>query len=110
MVIDDKLFMTVRAMILSLNYAYDARMLLTVMYGDRHVPEFDFGRDDAGSVHLNIYMEDKECCRIKRIILCEDLLSAKDPVNVIYKELEEMRELLMSYEEEEVPNDTNETV
>lgn len=108
--IDDNVFMTARAMIHSLNYADAARMLFVVMYGDSHVPEFACGRDDEGNAHLNIYMEGEDCCMIKRIISCESILSAKNPVDVVYKKLEVMRELLMSYEEKEVPNDTNETV
>ena len=97
--IDDKVFMTVRAMLRSLNYADAARMSFIIMYGDKHVPEFGCGVDDDCNAHLNIYMSGKECCRIKRIIPCENILSAKDPANVVYKELEDMYKLLKSYEE-----------
>lgn len=90
--------MTISEMRHVLSYADAARMLFVIMYGDRHVPEFDFGRDD-GSIHLNVYMEGKDCLRVKRVIPCENILSARDPVNVVYKTLEDMNELFKPYEE-----------
>lgn len=98
----DNVSMTIRVMRHCLNYAVVAVRLFVVMYGDRHVPEFYFGRDDD-NIHLNICMEDKECFRVKRIIPCENILFAEDPVNVVYKELENMHELFKSYEEKEAP-------
>lgn len=100
----DDVIITIRAMRHVLNYAYPARMLFVIMYGDRHVPEFYFGRDDDGNIHLNVCMEDKECLRVKRIIPCENILSARDPINVVYKVLEDMHELFKPYEEKEETN------
>jgi hypothetical protein len=44
-------------------------------------------------------MEGKGCLRVKRVIPCENILSARDPVNYIYKDLEDMNELFKPYEE-----------
>ena len=96
----DDVSVTIRLMMHVLNHANVARMFFVIMYGDRRIPEFDFGRDD-GNIHLNIYMDDKDFFRVKRIIPCENILSARDPVNVVYKALEDMNELFKPYEEKE---------
>ena len=97
----DNVSVTIRLMMYVLKHAYAARMLFIFMYGDRHFPVFNFGRDDDGNIHLNIYMEGKDCLRVKRVIPCENILSAKDPVNVVYKALEDMNEMFKSYEDKE---------
>ncbi len=57
---------------------------------------------DNTSVTIRLMiMEGKDCLRVKRVIPCENILSAKDPVNVIYQGLEDMNELFKSYEEKE---------
>ena len=95
----DNISVIIRVMRHVLNYADAARKLFIVMYGVRHVPEFYFGRDYDGNIHLNVYMADKDCLRVKRVIPCEIILSARDPINVVYKTLEDMHRLLTSYEE-----------
>lgn len=65
MAIDETLLTTMGATIHSLRYADAARMLFAIMYGDRHVPEFDCVLDDIDDniyPHLNIYMAGKDCC------------------------------------------------
>lgn len=98
---DDNVSVIISVMRHILNYAGTARILLFIMYGDSHVPEFDFGKGYDGNVYLNVYMAGKDCCRVKRVIPCEIILSAEDPVNVVYKVLEDMHKLLASYEEQE---------
>lgn len=96
----DDVYMAIKVMRHVLIYAEAARKLFIVMYGDRRCPVFDFRRDD-GNINLNIYMDDKDCLRVKRVIPCENILSARDPVNVMYQGLEDMNELFKSYEEKE---------